>query len=309
MHERPGMSISHKPLNEQVIVMTGASTGIGLATAELAAERGAAVVLVGRSEIELAIATARIRQRGGCVAGVAADVADQRHVAQIGIAAMSEFGRIDTWVNSAGLGICGPLRDQPPAGVRKLFDANFWSVVYGCNVAVEHMRSTGGTIVNVGGAMSDRGAPLLGVSGAAKLAVRGYTDALRREVEHHDLPIRVSLVETLDPPLVEQAPNGDNGRHDGPAACRPEDVAQAILACAEKPVPEIAVDVPRLRLAIATLAPRLTDVMMERQVQNQTKRDAVTTYTRAALADVSRALPLVALGAIVAAGVAASRRP
>src|SRR5262245_5661236 len=312
------MNISQKPLNEQVIVITGASSGIGLATAEVAADRGAAVVLAARSETELAFAMARIRQRGGCVVAVAADLADERQVAQIGTAGMREVGRIDTWVNSAGLGICGRLREHPVADVRKRFETNFWSVVYGCNVAVEHMRSNGGTIVNIGREVSNGGAPLLGMSSAAKHAIRGYTDALRSEVERRNIPIRVSLVEPgpIDPPLLDHASSDRDAEakeeKDPPPAFRPEDVAHAILVCAEQSVPEIAVGVPRLQIAMATLAPRLFDLMMERQTLNPMKRQAVTkslAYTRAALADVGRALPFMALGAIVAARVATSRRP
>ncbi|MBW8860897.1 MAG: SDR family NAD(P)-dependent oxidoreductase, partial [Acidobacteria bacterium] len=169
------MSITQKPLEDQVIVITGASSGIGLTTAEIAAERGAAVVLAARSESDLTDVVARIRKKGGRATAVTADVADERQVAQIGMAAMREFGRIDTWVNNAGLGMYGRLVDQPIEEKRKLFDINFWGVVYGCKVAIEHMRTKGGTIINIGSEVSDRAAPLLGLYSASKHAVRGYT--------------------------------------------------------------------------------------------------------------------------------------
>jgi short-subunit dehydrogenase len=330
-----------KPVKDQVIVITGASSGIGLATADIAASRGAAVVLAARSEGDLTDAVARIKKNGGRAAAVAADVTDEQQVAGIAMAAMREFGRIDTWVNNAGIGMYGRLLEQPIEEKRKLFDTNFWSVVYGCKTAVEHMRTRGGTIVNIGSEASDRAVPLLGIYSASKHAVKGYTDALRMELEHDQLPIWVSLVKPgpIDTPFPQHAPNYmDKEPKHAPPVYPPEEVAYAILKCAEKPVRDIVVGgVPRLQLAMGTIAPRLTDVMMERQMWRQTKRDEPpfsddsldrpsgedygvrrgrqpghvmksSAYTRAALSDVGRALPLVALGAIVAAGVAATRR-
>lgn len=267
-----------KHLQDQVIVVTGASSGIGLATAEAAAEHGAAVVLAARSEADLAGAVARIRSKGGRAAAVAADVADERQVAQIGMAALREFGRIDTWVNNAGIGMSGRLLDQPIEDKRKLFETNFWGVVYGCEVAVEHMRTRGGTIVNTGSEVSDRAAPLTGIYSASKHAVRGYTDALRMELEHDGIPIRVSLVKPgpIDIPFPQHASNyADKAPKHAPPVHPPEEVACAILECAEKPVREIAVGgVPRLQMA---------------------------------LSHVGRALPLVAIGALVGARLAVRR--
>jgi short-subunit dehydrogenase len=333
------MSLTQKPLKDQVIVITGASSGIGLTTAEIAAERGAAVVLAARSESDLTDVVARIRHKGGRAAAVTADVADERQVAQIGMAAMREFGRIDTWVNNAGLGMYGRLIDQPIEEKRKVFEINFWGVVYGCKVALEHMRSKGGTIINIGSEVSDRAAPLLGLYSAAKHAVRGYTDALRMELEHDHIPIQVSLVKPgpIDTPFPQHAANYmDKEPKHAPPVYPPEEVAYAILKCAEKPVREVTVGgVPRLQIAMATLAPKLTDVMMERQMWNQMQRDEApfspdsldrpsgqdygvrrgrqpghvmktSVYTRAALSDVGRALPFVALGALLT-GAALSR--
>ena len=107
------LSPTQKSLKDQVIVITGASSGIGLTTAEIAAARGAAVVVAARSESDLTDVVARIRSKGGRATAVAADVADERQMTQIGMAAMREFGRIDTWVNNAGLGMYGRLVDQP----------------------------------------------------------------------------------------------------------------------------------------------------------------------------------------------------
>jgi len=333
------MDFTQKSLQDQIIVITGASSGIGLTTAEIAAERGAAVVLAARSESDLTDAVARIRTRGGRATAVAADVADERQVAQVGMAAMREFGRIDTWVNNAGIGMYGRVVDQPIEEKRKLFEINFWGVVHGCKVAVEHMRARGGTIVNIGSEVSDRAAPLLGIYSASKHAVRGYTDALRMELEHDHVPIHVSLVKPgpIDTPFPQHAPNYmDKEPKHAPPVYPPEEVAYAILKCAEKPIREIIVGgVPRLQIAMATLAPRLTDVMMERQMWNQMQREEApfspdsldrpsrqdygvrrgrqpgrvmktSAYTRAALSDVGRALPFVALGALLT-GAALSR--
>jgi short-subunit dehydrogenase len=335
------MSITQKRLQDQVIVITGASSGIGLTTAEIAAERGAAVVLAARSESELTNAVARIRRNGGRAAAVAADVSDERQVAQIGMAAIREFGHIDTWVNNAGISVYGRLDEVPLEDKRRVFDVTFWGVVHGCSAAVDSMRARGGTIVNVGSELSETAAPLQGIYTAAKHAVKGYTDSLRMELEEQRVPIWVALVEPgpIATPYTQHARNylPHEPAHPKPTY-PPEEVAHAILKCAEKQVREIVVGgVPRLQIAMQTIAPRLVELYAERamtRAQQSDKppssRDSLyapsgedygrrrgrdtgrvmnsSAYTRAALSDVGRALPFVALGAIVATGIAASRR-
>src|SRR5215213_10254852 len=271
------MKLKMKSLKDQVVVITGASSGIGLTTAEIAAKRGAAVVLAARSEAELVDAVARIRARGGRATSVAADVADEGQVMQIARTAMLEYGRIDTWVNNAGLGMYGRLVDQPIEEKRKLFEINFWGVVYGCKVAVEHMRVKGGTIINVGSEVSDRAVPLLGIYSASKHAVRAYNDTLRMELEHDGIPIWVSLVKPgpIDTPFPQHAVNymEREPKHQAPVYT-PEEVAYAILKCAEKPIREVTVGGgPPLQLALAALAPRLADLIMERQIWDAMQRD------------------------------------
>ena len=340
LHALSSMKPKLKSLKDQVIVITGASSGIGLTTAEMAAEQGAKVVLSARSESELIDAAARIRAKGGEALSVAADVTDEGQVQALGQQAISRFGRIDTWVNNAGVGMYGRLIDQPIEDKRKLFETNFWSVVYGCKAAVQQMRTgNGGVIINLGSEVSDRAAPLLGMYSASKHAVRAYTDTLRMELEHDGIPIWVTLVKPgpIDTPFPQHAANYlEHEPKHAPPVYPPEEVARAILKCAEKPVREVTVGgVPRLQAAMATIAPRLTDLMMERQMWSEMQSDKPaysgdsldapsgedygrrhghqpgfesSMYTRAVLSDVVRAAPLIAIGAAVAARVAASRR-
>jgi short-subunit dehydrogenase len=333
------MDIKLKNLKDQVIVITGASSGIGLTTAETAAERGAAVVLAAQSDNELSDAVARIRLRGGRATAVSADVTDEQQVEKIAQEAVREFGRIDTWVNNAGIGVYGRLTDTPIDQKRRSFDTNFWSVVYGCRAALRHMRTGGGVIVNIGSEVSDRATPLLGIYSAAKHAVKGYSDALRMELEHDGVPVWISLVKPgpIDTPFPEHAVNnmGVEPKH-APPVYPPEEVAHAILKCAERPIREVVVGgVPRMQLALAALAPRLADLMMERQMFSEMRSDepawsgdslqrpsgeyygrrrgeqtgrSVSLYTRAVLSDAMRAAPFIALGFAAAAAVAARRQ-
>src|SRR5690606_12769002 len=128
---------SLKPLHEQVIVITGASSGIGLATAQAAAERGARVVLASRNGEALAGALRRVGGDGRAVHGVA-DVGRREDVQKIADTALERFGGFDTWVNNAGVSIYGRLEEVSEEDARRLFDTNFWGVVNGSLVALGH---------------------------------------------------------------------------------------------------------------------------------------------------------------------------
>jgi short-subunit dehydrogenase len=330
-----------KPLRQQVIVITGASSGIGLTTAEMAAERGARVSLNSRNETELRHAVERIRQRGGRAAYWVGDVADPDAMDQLANHTIAEFGGFDTWVNNAGIGIYGRTTDIPLADKRRLFDVNFWGVVHGCRAAVRHLSAHGGAIINIGSVTSDRAVPLLGVYSAAKHAVKGYTDALRMELEQAGLPISVSLVKpaSINTPFVEHARNYLEAEVEyGPPVYAPEEVAQAILRCAERPTRDVIVGGGGRMVTLAgILAPRATDVVMERTLFTAQMRNApphrhdaldrpagdgrrygptgrhvmrTSAYTRAALSDLAGALPLilVAAGGVILFSSSRSRR-
>ena len=125
------MNFSFKPLREQVIVITGASSGIGLATARAAARNGAKLVLVSRSDNVLTQTVQEIESQGGEAIHVVADVGRREDLQQAAVAALARFGRIDTWVNNAGVAIFGRLEEVSDEDHQRLFQTNFWGTVYG----------------------------------------------------------------------------------------------------------------------------------------------------------------------------------
>jgi short-subunit dehydrogenase len=259
-----------KALKDQVIVITGASSGIGLATARMAAKRGARVVMAARNEPDLNSAAEEIRFNGGRVLAVATDVADEAAVDRLGEAALLEFGTIDTWVNNAGLSIYGKLTEVPLADKRKMFDINFWGVVHGCRTAVKLMRHRGGVLINIGSEVSDIAIPLQGMYSASKHAVKGFTDALRMEIEHDGAPISVTLVKpgAIDTPYPEHAKNYlASFPTNPPPQYAPEAVARTILYAAEHPVRDVFVGAGgKLLSLLGNLAPRTMDRIMERRL-------------------------------------------
>ena len=164
------MRIHLKPLHQQTIVITGASSGIGLVTARAAAARGARVVLAARNEQDLDAAVGGIRARGGRAIHVVTDVSDPEQVERLADQAVAAFGGIDTWVNDAAVSIYGRIMDVPIADLRRQMDVNYWGQVYGSRAAVDRLRDRGGALINVASALADRAIPLQANYCAAKHA-------------------------------------------------------------------------------------------------------------------------------------------
>ncbi|WP_336489096.1 SDR family oxidoreductase [Methylobacterium nigriterrae] len=252
-----------KPLSEQVIVVTGASSGIGLTTAQMAAERGARVVLAARNGAALAEVEAAITAKGGSAVHVIADVGERADVERIAARAVAAFGGIDTWVNNAGLTIYGRLTDVPDADHERLLRTNLWGTVLGSLVAVEQMKARGGALVNVASVAADLAFPLQGMYCASKHAIQGFSDTLRMELLEAGTPVSVTLIKpaSIDTPLPQHARNyTDREPKLPPPVYPPAEVAEAILSAAVNPRREIYVGgAARAMSAFKSLAPNTYD--------------------------------------------------
>jgi short-subunit dehydrogenase len=263
-----------KPVEEQVIVITGASSGIGLATAQAAAQRGAQVVLAARSIDTLERICDDIEAAGGEAMAVEVDVGSRDDVERLAQTVIDRFGRIDTWVNNAGVAIYGRLEQVSEADSRRLFDTNFWGVVNGSLAALPHLRKQGGALINVGSEVSDAVVPLQGMYSASKHAVKGFTDALRIEVEELDeAPVSITLIQptAVDTPYPQHAKNYMDREPKLPTPqIEPEKVADAILGAAEKAERDVRVGAMSVMNTIAAkVMPSAADKMSAKQADRQ----------------------------------------
>jgi short-subunit dehydrogenase len=265
-----------QPLSQQVVLITGATSGIGLTTARMAASKGAKLVLVARNQQVLEELTNELTTSGSQAIFSVADVADEAALQQAATAAVQRFGRIDTWVNNAGVSIYGKITEISMEDQRRLFETNFWGVVLGSRIAVEHLSGRGGAIINIGSVLSDRAISLQGTYSASKHAVKGFTDALRMELEQDNLPISVTLIKpsAIDTPYTQHAKNYlDREASVPPPVFSPDLVAEAILHCAENSVRDFTVGEGKLLGVMGQIAPRLMDKIMEKDMSKRQMKD------------------------------------
>ena len=252
-----------KPLREQVIVLTGATSGIGLTTACAAAARGAAVVLAARNEAALQEVCDGIRTRGGRCATVVADVGDRAEVERIAEAAEAAFGGFDTWINNAGIGVYAKLEEMTDEDHERLFRTNYWGVVHGSRVALRRLKRHGGALINLGSIASEMPLQVVGGYNVKKNGVKGFNDSLRVELveEGGGVLVEMNRAFGVEKAFGEEGKNYmDEASQVPPPVYAPEVVADAILHAAEYPTRDLVVGGwGRAMIAASRLAPRLAD--------------------------------------------------
>ncbi|MBV9510800.1 MAG: SDR family NAD(P)-dependent oxidoreductase, partial [Caulobacteraceae bacterium] len=260
---------------------TGATSGIGLSVARAAAAQGASLVLVARNEAALKAVCETLAAKGAACAYMVADVGVKEQVDAVAAFAAAEFGGFDTWVNNAGVSIIGSVCDTPVADQRRLFDTNYWGVVYGSLAAVAHFRTRegGGAVINLGSPLGDVSAPMQGVYSASKHAVKAFSAALRLEAAAQRWPVSVTLIkpQAVDTPYAAHALNLTGAALKAPAQIYATPlVADAILYAAAHPVRELSVGDaggPLLSL-VAALCPWLARRMVAATTPSLNRKQA-----------------------------------
>jgi len=256
-----------KSLDEQVVVVTGASQGIGRATALEMAARGASVVAAARNEEALGDLVRQVGGRGGRAEAVVTDVAESEQVERLAQRAVERFGRIDTWVNNAAVSIYATVEQLEPDEMERLVRVNLLGTMFGARAAIPHLRRAGGgTIINVGSALSDRAIPLQSAYVASKHAIAGFSEALRLELMHSGSGIDVVLVmpSSMNTPLFNFARSKLGVQPmPVPPVYEPQVVADAICHAAQHGGREIVVGGWGKLLTVAQwLSPTLLDRYM-----------------------------------------------
>jgi len=267
------MDYKLKPLDQQVIVITGASSGIGLATALAAAAQGASVVLVARSENVLNEVCDQINNHGAKAMCCVADVSRRAEMERVAATTIERFGRIDTWVNDAAVAIYGKLEEVAEQDSRRLFDINFWGVVNGSLAAMPHLRESGGALINIGSEVSDAVVPLQGMYSTSKHAVKGFTDALRVELLAGKVPVSITLIQptAVNTPYPEHARNYMDREPKLPTPqIDPMKVAKAILDAATDPARDVTVGaMAKLNTTNFKIMPKVADWMAKKYTTKQ----------------------------------------
>lgn len=269
--QNPKTKLKLKKVKDQVIVITGATSGIGLVTARMAAEKGAKVVAAARNEDALQELVDEVKKKGHEAIYVKADVGKEEDVNRIAETAISTFGHFDTWVNNAAVSVFGHAMDVTTEDMKRVFDTNFWGPVYGTRAAVKHFTSRGdpGALINVGSLFGDRGTVIQSTYASAKFALHGWTESIRMELEKEQAPVSVTLIHPgrIDTPYNEHARSylDKQPAHYRSMIYPPEAAAEAILFAAEHPKRDMYIGSQAKAIAmLGALFPRLTDRLMEK---------------------------------------------
>jgi NAD(P)-dependent dehydrogenase (short-subunit alcohol dehydrogenase family) len=257
-----------KPLAEQVVLVTGASSGLGRAVARAAGQRGAKLVVTARNGEALDACVREIEAAGSEAFAVPADCTVQDEVAQVVEQAVDRFGRIDTYVANAIVTVYAETYRYEPDELRRIMDVNFFGQVYGYWAVLPHLRESKGTFLSVQSALAYRGIPLQGGYCASKAALRAFFESARVELRKANTGVDISVVH----PAAINTPQFDRDRQKigkqpqpVPPIYQPEPFAEAVLHCCEHPVRELPIGWGAQKLMWGQkLSPRAGDAMLLR---------------------------------------------
>jgi len=264
-----------RKLRDSVVVITGASSGIGRATALAFAKHGASVVLAARREGPLREVASECERRGGRALPRPTDMTDDEAVERLVRAAVEHFGRIDVWVNNAAVTCFGRFEETPPEAFRQVIETNLFGYIRGARAALLAFREQGsGVLINVSSVAGATSQPYTSAYVTSKHGVRAFGMSLRQELsleEGHDIHVSTVLPASIDTPIFQ---HGANYIGRAPKPMKPvyaaEDVARAIVSCAEHPRAEVFVGKAGKQMqAIQRISPRLGERMMARMVDEK----------------------------------------
>lgn len=252
-----------KPINQQVVVIVGASSGIGRDAALAFAKRGAKVVVSARNQAGLSSLVAEIEQSGGEAVAVPADVADCDQVWAIAQKTADVFGRIDTWVHSAAAGMVAPFDEMTTAEFRRVIDVTLMGQVHGAKAALPYLKQAGGSFISISSMEGRRALPLQSAYSTAKHGVEGFVESLRVELEHEGLNINVASIKpaVINTPFYNHVRTKVGVKPTGiPPYYAPQLVTDAILHAATHHTRDYIVgDVGRILDIAQRISPALLD--------------------------------------------------
>ncbi|WP_341529651.1 SDR family oxidoreductase [Nostoc sp. UHCC 0302] len=257
-----------KPINQQVVVIVGASSGIGRETAEKFARRGAKVVVAARSEPGLKSLVEEIRSFGGEAIAVVADVSDFQQVKAIADKAVAEYGRLDTWVHAAATGVIAPFEKITPEEFQRVINVTLMGQVHGAMAALPYLKQEGrGALIHISSMEGRRSLPLQSPYSSAKHGLEGFLDALRVELQYQKWPISVTsiLPATINTPFYNKVGTKLGVKPTGiPPYYQPSIVADAILYAAEHPTRDYVVgDAGKVLDLLQRISPPLADALLQ----------------------------------------------